>query len=224
MEYQSDDMKIVFADYFLCAYWQILAPEKLRGLGGILVDRLGNRFVNELDTRDKVTEAILQLENKTALLIMSEDMATRVGPAMKFYLGKGLFQMADNISQLVTATNMDKKNLLRSLESSNRAAKENTIDPMLPRRSAYHLFDLNGKFLYAQVTPTVHYTMGGLAVNHEGRILRKTSAEPISGLFAAGEVTGGVHGKNRLGGNSLLECIVFGRRAGKAAATSQMSL
>lgn len=188
------------------------------------MDSHGNRFVNELDTRDKVTEAILQLDNKTALLVMSEDMATRVGPAMKFYLGKGLFRLADSISQLVTVTNTDKKNLLRSLESINRASKGDTIDSMFPRRSAYHPFDLNGKFLYARVTPTVHYTMGGLAVNQEGRILRKTSAEPIPGLFAAGEVTGGVHGKNRLGGNSLLECIVFGRRAGKAAATSQGSL
>lgn len=189
------------------------------------MDSLGNRFVNELDTRDKVTEAILQLENRTAFLIMGEDMATRVGPAIKFYLGRGLFQKADSISQLVTDTNVDKENLLRSLESINKAAIEkNTVDSTLPRRSAYHPFDLNGKFLYAQVTPTVHYTMGGLAVNHEGRILRKASAEPIPGLFAAGEVTGGVHGKNRLGGNSLLECIVFGRRAGAAAAASQMSL
>ena len=191
------------------------------------MDSLGNRFVNELDTRDKVTEAILQLENRTALLIMGEDMATRVGPAIKFYLGRGLFQKADSISQLVTDTNVDRENLLRSLESINKAAIEkNTVESTLPRRSTYHPFDLNGKFLYAQVTPTVHYTMGGLAVNHDGRILRKGSAEPIPGLFAAGEVTGGVHGKNRLGGNSLLECIVFGRRAGRAvaAAASQMSL
>lgn len=68
------------------------------------------------------------------------------------------------------------------------------------------------------VTPAVHYTMGGVAINTQCQMLRSDGL-PIPGLFGAGEVTGGLHGNNRLGGNSLLECVVFGRIAGRAAAT-----
>ena len=77
----------------------------------------------------------------------------------------------------------------------------------------------------ALITPSIHYTMGGLKMNSVGEILRSfktndntVSEKPIIGLYGAGEVTGGVHGKNRLAGNSLLECVVFGRLAGRRAA------
>merc|ERR1712107_450818 len=62
--------------------------------------------------------------------------------------------------------------------------------------------------------PVIHYTMGGLAIDVDGRVLSAKDGTPISGLYAAGEASGGVHGANRLAGNSLLECTVFGRRVG----------
>ena len=67
------------------------------------------------------------------------------------------------------------------------------------------------------MTPVLHYTMGGLEIDPEARVLAPGGA-PLPGLFAAGEVAGGVHGANRLGGSSLLGCVVFGRVAGDAAA------
>jgi succinate dehydrogenase/fumarate reductase flavoprotein subunit len=67
------------------------------------------------------------------------------------------------------------------------------------------------------MTPVLHYTMGGLEIDSEGRVLASGST-PLPGLFAAGEVAGGVHGANRLGGSSLLGCVVFGRVAGDSAA------
>lgn len=72
------------------------------------------------------------------------------------------------------------------------------------------------------ITPAIHYTMGGVRIDGEGRALHEQTgdggaASPIPGLFAAGEVTGGVHGANRLAGNSLLECVVIGRLAGQHA-------
>ena len=67
------------------------------------------------------------------------------------------------------------------------------------------------------ITPSIHYTMGGIRINTQGQVMREDN-EQIPGLFAAGEVTGGLHGANRLAGNSLLECAVFGRVAGKSAA------
>jgi succinate dehydrogenase/fumarate reductase flavoprotein subunit len=63
------------------------------------------------------------------------------------------------------------------------------------------------------MTPVLHYTMGGLEIDPESRVL-DGSGKPIAGLFAAGEVAGGVHGANRLGGSSLLGCVVFGRVSG----------
>ena len=76
---------------------------------------------------------------------------------------------------------------------------------------------MNDIFHVAIMTPVLHYTMGGLEIDPESRVLG-TTGKPIPGLFAAGEVAGGVHGANRLGGSSLLGCVVFGRVAGDSAA------
>jgi len=76
-------------------------------------------------------------------------------------------------------------------------------------------------FFVAIVCPVVHYCMGGLKISPNSEVLSK--GKPLSGLYAAGEVAGGVHGKNRLGGNSLLDCVVFGRVAGRSATKSLLS-
>ena len=72
------------------------------------------------------------------------------------------------------------------------------------------------KFYAIEVKPGIHYTMGGLKINAETQVIDK-NGKPIPGFFAAGEVTGGVHGANRLGGNSISETITFGRIAGANA-------
>merc|ERR1712137_424370 len=70
-------------------------------------------------------------------------------------------------------------------------------------------------FYVAIITPVIHYCMGGLLTSPDGEVIAKKGSRPLPGLFVAGEVAGGVHGNNRLGGNSLLDCVVFGRVAGK---------
>merc|ERR1711975_130028 len=77
--------------------------------------------------------------------------------------------------------------------------------------------DANDSFHVAVVTPVIHYCMGGLKMNPDAEILNASDAV-IPGLYAAGEAMGGVHGNNRLGGNSLLDCVVFGRVSGRSAA------
>merc|ERR1712012_644998 len=74
------------------------------------------------------------------------------------------------------------------------------------------------EFYVAIITPIIHYCMGGLEIDTDSAVLSTSTGVAIPGLYAAGEVAGGVHGNNRLGGNSLLDCVVFGRVAGKAAA------
>ena len=77
---------------------------------------------------------------------------------------------------------------------------------------------MNDFFNVAIMTPVLHYTMGGIEIDAESRVVGK-DGKPIPGLFASGEVAGGVHGANRLGGSSLLGCVVFGRVSGDSAAS-----
>lgn len=76
---------------------------------------------------------------------------------------------------------------------------------------------VSSELLIAEITPVVHFTMGGVKINGDGQVL-DTKGDVIEGLYAVGEVSGGVHGANRLGGNSLLECVVFGTSAAKRIA------
>jgi len=81
--------------------------------------------------------------------------------------------------------------------------------------------DMNDFFHSAIVTPVVHYTMGGLRIDEDGRVMNHNG--PIANLYAAGELAGGIHGRNRLGGNSLLDCVVFGRVTGRTASRDLFS-
>merc|ERR1712024_5409 len=82
--------------------------------------------------------------------------------------------------------------------------------------------DTGDSFHVAIVTPVIHYCMGGMKINSDAESLRADD-KVISGLFSAGEAAGGIHGNNRLGGNSLLDCVVFGRVSGRSAARSMTS-
>lgn len=166
---------------------KILAPEKLRGLGGVLVDQGGRRFVNELGTRKEVSNAINLLEGREARLVIDRDIAAKVGPAMNFYVSKGLFQP-----------------FVAGQGGQGELLKESVAG-----------LDM-GSLMVARVTPAVHYTMGGLEFDTFAAALDERG-ERVSGLFIVGEVGGGLHGANRLGGCSLLECIVFGRIAGRSS-------
>ena len=176
---------------------KILAPEKLRGFGGILVSHQGNRFVDELSTRLVVSSKILALPEKSAFLVLDRHAEKRIGPAMNFYKAKHLFKTCAGVDELSEQLHMPKERLVQSLVG----------------------LDHSSELLYAKITPAVHYTMGGLAIDTHARVLNNSNAR-IEHLYAAGEVSAGVHGANRLGGMSILECIVFGQIAGNSAALS----
>jgi flavocytochrome c len=176
---------------------KILAPEKLRGFGGILVSHQGNRFVNELSTRLVVSSKILSLPEKSAFLVLDRHAEKSVGPAMDFYKAKHLFKTCAGVDELSEQLHIPRENLVQSL-----------VD-----------LDHSSELIYAKITPAVHYTMGGLAIDIHARVLNDSNNQ-IEHLYAAGEVSAGVHGANRLGGMSILECIVFGQIAGNSAASS----
>jgi flavocytochrome c len=197
---------------------KFLAPEKLRGVGGILLNSKGQRFVNELSTRDVVSSAILTLPEQSAYLLLGSKAATAFGPALGFYASKGLVKKCSNVDEAAEELGASSAELNAELTAYNTKAasaeKDGFGKTVFPSQ-----IDLHDTIYIAHVVPVIHYTMGGAQIDTEGRVLGQ-DGRPIAGLFAAGEVSGGVHGKNRLGGNSLLECCVFGRRAGKAAFVS----
>ena len=207
---------------------KILAAEKLRGVGGLLFNEEGERFVNELTTRDVVADAVMRQKNKHAFLVLDDAAAAAFGGAMNFYVGKGLFKKFESVEQVAERiagsgggnganSNAVAAAIKSQIEAYNTVATLGSPDSygktVFPQ-AGFHPSTPN--WFVAEITPVIHYCMGGIAIDKEAHVLNQDGS-PIPGLFAAGEVTGGVHGKNRLGGNSLLECVVFGRRAGQSA-------
>ncbi|CAI5977284.1 unnamed protein product [Closterium sp. NIES-65] len=211
---------------------KFLAPEALRGCGGILLNEKGDRFVNELTTRDAVVEAILkhcgplpEVPDAPAggadmpavsYLILNQEAINKFDPlSCQFYIGKGLIRKFDSVEALSEGTKLPAANVKAALDAYGHHDAEKgdpfgkTVFPVLFNSSEPPLY-------VAIITPSLHYCMGGLKFDTSGRIL-KEDGSPIPGLFGAGEVTGGLHGANRLGGNSLLECVVYGRVAGISA-------
>ena len=203
---------------------KFLAPELLRGVGGILINEDGERFCNELGTRDYVTNKILEncqkqnteeIDQYESFLLMNQEMANEFGNNFYFYKDvQGFILEHNNFSEMANDLNISYNNLENTINEYNEAF-DKKLDKFNKTNFPYK-FDLNKTVYSMIITPSIHYTMGGLKMNNKGEILN-TNNESIKGLYGAGEVTGGVHGGNRLGGNSLAECGVFGRISADSA-------
>ncbi|MCG0633988.1 succinate dehydrogenase [Lactiplantibacillus plantarum] len=189
-----------------------LIGEAVRGEGAILVDNQGARFVNELDTRKNVTAAIDQLGGTGAYLIFDRGIRDRV-KAVEFYDHIGLVKTGTDLETLATATGLDATTLKQTVADWNQAVA-NHNDAAFNRTTGMDRDIAAGPFYSIHIAPAVHYTMGGIATNPATQVLNQDE-RPIAGLFAAGEVVGGLHGNNRIGGNSIAETVIFGRQAGQ---------
>lgn len=189
-----------------------LIGEAVRGEGAILVDNQGARFVNELDTRKNVTAAIDQLGGTGAYLIFDRGIRDRV-KAVEFYDHIGLVKTGTDLETLATATGLDAATLKQTVADWNQAVT-NHNDAAFNRTTGMDRDIAAGPFYSIHIAPAVHYTMGGIAINPATQVLNQDE-RPIAGLFAAGEVVGGLHGNNRIGGNSIAETVIFGRQAGQ---------
>jgi len=134
----------------------------------------------------------------------------------KHYVGRGLMKKFNSGDELAKEMKIKPELLKKTFDDYNTVAKTKK-DPFGKKFFHGGEFRMNDTFHVAIMTPVLHYTMGGLEVDSESRVIDQ-SGKPIPGLFAAGEVAGGVHGANRLGGSSLLGCVVFGRVSGDSAA------
>ena len=191
-----------------------LITEGLRGDGAILVNKEGKRFFDEVGTRDAVSAAIIAQTDSTSYLIIDQKMVDK-SAVIAGYIKKGFTVEGETIADLAKAMGVDEANLVATLDTWN-ASVDAKKDDEFGRTSFAEKLD-TGKFYAIQVAPGVHHTMGGVKINEKTEVL-DTTGKAISGLYAAGEVTGGVHGSNRLGGNAVADFVVFGRIAGQNAA------
>jgi flavocytochrome c len=192
-----------------------LAAEALRGVGGVLLNGDGRRFCDELGHRDYVTGEM----NRGAgpfRLVLNSGAAKSIEWHCTHYAGKGLMKKLASGAELAAEIGCAEQTLRDTFErySAGVAADSDEHGRKYFANAPYNMDDT---FHVAVVTPVVHYTMGGLHIRPDASVARQ-SGDAIAGLFACGEVCGGVHGVNRLGGSSLLDCVVFGRTAGVSAA------
>jgi len=220
---------------------KFLAAEALRGVGGIILNKEGIRFANELGRRDYVTGEMWK--NKPPFrLCLNEAAYTEIIWHCKHYTGRGVMKYYESGKALAADMGIELSTLEQTHEVHYQAATKQTKDPDGGSWPAYpsgktwdepsgktgsgkkffHNFIPGSavatqKFYVAIITPVIHYCMGGLEVDIDSVVVNQKGIA-MPGLYAAGEVAGGIHGNNRLGGNSLLDCVVFGRVAGRHAA------
>lgn len=187
--------------------------EGVRGNGAILVNNDGNRFVNELETRDVVSAAILAQPNEESWLVF--DTAVRESlSAIEKYINEGIIVEANTIEELAEKTGINKENLVATM-NKYASMQEAGEDSEFGRKSM-EVPLTKAPFFAGLAKPAIHHTMGGVKINKETQVL-KEDGSVIPGLYAAGEVVGGVHGGNRLGGNAVADIVVFGRISGDNA-------
>lgn len=196
-----------------------LVGEALRGDGAILVNREGVRFTNETGTRDAVSAAEVAQTGGNVWLIANQEMYE--GSAVIKKLDKsGYLVTGETLEELAAAMEFDQaatEALLETVETWSGYVASG-VDADFSRDIGTPLTDLSsGPYYAVNVGPGIHHCMGGVKINTEAQVI-STDGNPIPGLYACGEVTGGIHGANRLGGNAVADIVVFGRIAGENAA------
>jgi flavocytochrome c len=198
-----------------------LAAEALRGVGGILLDANGNRFCDELGRRDYVTGE-MNTNKGPFRLVLNSKAGKEIEWHCKHYIGRQLMKRFENAEGLAKELGVKVENIKNTFDKYNECASKGT-DQYGKKFFTNAPFTTQEELFVSVVCPVVHYCMGGIKINPDTEVV-KPDDKAIPGLFAAGEVAGGIHGKNRLGGNSLLECVVFGRIAGRNAAKYLMKI
>jgi fumarate reductase flavoprotein subunit len=208
------DMKEIQIHPTVSAGSKILITEAVRGNGAIVVNQEGKRFMNELTTRDKASAAILAQPGQMAYLVFDEGVRRSL-KQIDGYFHLEMVKEGETPEALAAAIKVPPQALAAAIAAYNQAFdKKDDAEfkrPDMPRPLR------TPKYFAIAIKPGVHYTMGGLKINTDSQVLAK-DGKLIAGFYAAGEVTGGVHGNNRLGGNSISETITFGRIAGANAA------
>lgn len=178
----------------------MLIAEGLRGGGAILVNSEGKRFFNEMSTRDKVSAAELEQPGKFAWEVFDQTVYDK-NKAAANYDKSGLVKKGDSVEALAKEIEVDAATLQATIDAYNKLTTEGATDEF--GRTQGMIEFQPGNMYAIKVAPGIHHEMGGIKINVDNQALGEGD-EPIKGLYAAGEVTGGIHGNNRIGGNARL--------------------
>ena len=192
----------------------MLITESVRGDGAILVNQGGRRFTNELLTRDAVSAAELEQEGHYAYIIFDQNLRDHL-KAVEKYVTTGITVQGDTIEELAGKIDVDPAVLAKTLADWNECVK-NQNDPEFGRTTGMEADLTTAPYYAIKIAPGIHHTMGGVKIDTSTHVIN-TEGKIIPGLYAAGEVTGGVHGGNRLGGNAVADIVIFGRIAAETA-------
>ena len=196
----------------------LLVSESVRSMGGILVNAEGKRFTNDMSTRDAVSNAELEQTGSYAYIIFDQRIVDDLSSTQK-YIASGLTVQADTYEELAKLMGLEGgavQNFVTTMETWNAAVASGT-DAEFGRNNGMDEDLATAPYYAIKIAPGIHHTMGGVKINTDCEVLT-AGGSAIPGLFAAGEVTGGVHGGNRIGGNAVCDFVVFGRVAGSGAA------
>jgi flavocytochrome c len=197
---------------------KFLAAEALRGEGGLLLNNKGERFVDELQHRDFVSNEMWKQKEQglwPIRLVLNSKASNTLDFHTRHYSGRGLMKKMTG-KELAKEIGCGEDALNKTFTSYNKYANGEEKDPH--KKKFFHNFpvEVNDDFHVAQMEPVLHFTMGGIEINDQAQVLN-SQGKPFDGLFICGELAGGVHGANRLGGSSLLGCVVYGRVAGASS-------
>jgi flavocytochrome c len=198
--------------------WKFLAAEALRGEGGILLNADGERFCDDLGHRDYVSGMMWKEKEKGKFpirLVLNSKASKVLDFHTRHYSGRGLMKKMTG-KELAKEIVCSPEQLQKSFQTYNAIAEGKQKDPWGKRFFHNLPFDINDDFHVSVMEPVLHFTMGGIEINDRAQVLN-SEGKPFEGLYACGELAGGVHGANRLGGSSLLGCVVYGRVAGDSA-------
>ncbi len=194
----------------------------------IFVNKEGNRFVNEGGRRDDMTNALFAQTDAYMWIVMDSDTyptgdeLNNFGETINQLVEAGRAFKGETLEELAEKIGVPAENLVAAVTEFNRHAEGGDLAGT-PDEFGRTLFSTpidNGPFYAAARVPTVHHTMGGVRINQYCQVINE-NGQIIPGLYAAGEVTGGIHGANRLGGNALTDTVVFGRIAGDSASQAK---
>jgi flavocytochrome c len=197
---------------------KFLAAEALRGEGGILLNKNGQRFCDDLGHRDYVSGKMWEEKEKglwPIRLVLNSKASNILDFHTRHYSGRGLMKKMTG-KELAKEISCGEKALQESFQDYNAIADGKKKDNWGKKFFHNLPFDINDTFHVAVMEPVLHFTMGGIEINDQAQCLN-SDGKPFDGLFVCGELAGGVHGANRLGGSSLLGCVVYGRVAGESA-------
>ena len=187
------------------------------------VNRDGLRFVDETGRRDEISYGILKQPGQVAFSIYDQRTIEEKKVEEKKIesaIAHGYAFKADTLEDLARQAGIDWKNFEKTMKAYNEASvSQNTKSLPVPKILIGNPV-VKAPFYAVPITTTIHHTMGGLRINEKTQVLDK-NGNVIPGLYAAGEITGGIHGGNRLGRNALTDLLVFGHIAGQEVAKNK---